>query len=94
MTKTHELKTWPGYYQAIVDGDKTFEIRRNDRDFRKGDRLILREWCPTQQNYTCRETRVYVTYLLHGRQGSPFGLSDGAVCMAISLLPHGHDRIV
>lgn len=41
--KTHELKTDRLYFQSTLDGEKLFEIRKNDRDFKKGDAVILRE---------------------------------------------------
>ena len=44
---THKLKTWPGYYEAIVAGTKTFEVRNNDRCFKVGDKLEFLEWRPT-----------------------------------------------
>ena len=44
--KTHSLKTWPSYWLAVKRGDKTFEVRRNDRDFAVGDLLLLRMWDP------------------------------------------------
>jgi hypothetical protein len=44
--KKHELKTWPKYFKAVQKGEKTFELRKNDRDFKKGDILILREFVP------------------------------------------------
>ena len=37
----HILKTIEPYFSAVASGDKTFEIRRNDRAFQKGDTLIL-----------------------------------------------------
>lgn len=37
----HELKTWLPYFDAIVDGTKLFEVRKNDRDFQVGDCLRL-----------------------------------------------------
>ena len=40
----HELKIRPTYYRAMLDGEKTFEIRKNDRGFRAGDVLVLKEW--------------------------------------------------
>lgn len=33
----HEIKIEDAYYEAIVSGDKTFEIRYNDRGYQKGD---------------------------------------------------------
>lgn len=43
---THELKTWPPYYQEVHQGRKNFEVRLNDRDFRPMDVLKLREYDP------------------------------------------------
>jgi len=42
----HELKIWPQYYCRVVDGSKTFEVRKNDRGFQPGDEVTLREWNP------------------------------------------------
>lgn len=42
----HELKTLPEYFEAAMSGSKTFEIRRNDRDFRVGDYIALNEYLP------------------------------------------------
>jgi len=39
----HDLKCIQPYFQPICDSDKTFELRKNDRDFKVGDELILRE---------------------------------------------------
>lgn len=44
----HELKLHPKYFNRILTGQKTFEIRKNDRDFQIGDRLILREYDPEE----------------------------------------------
>ena len=40
----HELKIKPQYYEDIKIGLKPFEIRKNDRDFKLGDILILNEY--------------------------------------------------
>ena len=33
---THELKTYPKYFQETIEGNKPFEIRKNDRNFQVG----------------------------------------------------------
>lgn len=43
---THTLKTLRSYWRALANGTKTFEVRRNDRDFAVGDTLVLECWAP------------------------------------------------
>ena len=40
---THVLKILPKYFAQIRFGNKTFEIRRNDRNFKSGDVVELHE---------------------------------------------------
>jgi hypothetical protein len=63
---THYLKTWPEPYAATQAGAKSYEIRRNDRDYRVGDLLFLQEWNPTERLYTGREMFRLVTYKTSG----------------------------
>lgn len=82
FVRFHELKVWPEFYEAIREGVKTFEIRKDDRGFRIGDELYLREWCPKKQNYTGARSRRWITYILKGGQ---FGLEPGYVALGLSL---------
>lgn len=41
---TIELKIAPKYFAEVYVGRKTFELRKNDRDFQVGDFVRLREW--------------------------------------------------
>lgn len=75
----HELKTWPEYFDRILDGTKTFELRKADRPFEVGDILYLREWSIDSWDYTGREIRVEVSYLLRGCDV----LADDFVCMGL-----------
>jgi hypothetical protein len=85
----HELKTWPPFFIAIEAGQKTFEVRRNDRGFQKGDTLHLREWDPNKgvatesRGYTGNAMRVRVSYVLSGES---FGIKDGFVVMGVKFL--------
>ncbi|MBI5229615.1 DUF3850 domain-containing protein [Candidatus Micrarchaeota archaeon] len=47
-----EKKTWPEFFQKILDGTKTFDLRLADFDCRLGDVLVLREWDPNTKKYT------------------------------------------
>ena len=60
----HALKTEPQFFEAVIDGSKTFEVRKNDRDFRVGDYLALNELDDTHEGYTGRSVLLYVCYIL------------------------------
>lgn len=38
---THRLKVLIKYAAAIMDGTKTFEVRKNDRNFKVGDKIVF-----------------------------------------------------
>lgn len=40
----HNLKCESQYFRAVKRGDKTFEIRKDDRNFQVGDIINLQEW--------------------------------------------------
>jgi hypothetical protein len=75
----HGLKTWPEPFQAVWDGRKTFEFRKNDRGFKEGDRLSLQEWDPETEGYTGRNISARINYLL----SAGFGLPEGYCIMSI-----------
>lgn len=77
----HILKTWPEYFEAVLDERKRFEVREDDRGFAVGDTLALQEWNPETGEHTGRSIDVRVTYLV---KGGPF-LPDSTVCMSIRI---------
>lgn len=60
----HELKIWTEYFDAVVTGLKTFEIRKNDRNFKIGDVLKLNEYNPTKHKYTKVYVKKTISYIL------------------------------
>lgn len=76
---THELKCCPEFFEKIGTGVKRFELRVDDRGFRAGHRLRLREWRRDREEYTGREIAVVVLYLVSG-----LGLQKDWVCMSLS----------
>ncbi|NPU91443.1 MAG: DUF3850 domain-containing protein [Gammaproteobacteria bacterium] len=87
--RTHELKTDPIVFDAVLSRRKTFEIRYNDRDYHTGDTLILRRTRYTGDEMLSGEPLIYVgnplpvtiTYMMHG---PAYGLAPGWVIMGIA----------
>lgn len=78
----HQLKILPEYYEQVIEGNKTFEIRKNDRNFRSGDMLHLREWDSQEKQYTTRFAECLVRFCFYGGR---YGLQKGFVCMSIEV---------
>lgn len=78
----HELKTWPAFFDAIWKGRKTFEIRKDDRGFKVGDELWLREYDPENKTYSGDELWAEVTHMM---RGPAFGIGVGYCVMSIRL---------
>lgn len=79
--KTHELKIAPEFFDAVVRGDKTFEVRRDDRGFKVGDLLHLQEHDPDTHKWTGRACIRRVSYIL---PGGAYGIDKAFVVLALA----------
>lgn len=83
----HTVKIWTEYFSAVVSGQKTVELRNDDRGYEIGDTLILREFTPFERldskcldgHWTGRECRVVVTDTTRGSAW----LQPGIVALSI-----------
>ncbi|MEI8630273.1 DUF3850 domain-containing protein [Vibrio sp. M60_M70] len=78
--KVHQAKINPEYLNAIIDGKKTFEIRKNDRDYRVGDWVRLSDGA--------RFVVVCITYL------TDFEQKEGYVVFSFDWIQGGQEQSV
>ena len=76
--QVHELKCARKFFDAVESGEKHFEIRVDDRPFKIGDTLYLRE-VDLLLHYTGRATRKRVTFILRG-----WGIKHGYVGLGLT----------
>ena len=66
----HFLKVWPQFFEPIARGQMPFDVRKNDRDFRAGDKVVMYEWIPENakgreaEGYTGREVRGNILHVM------------------------------
>lgn len=88
LAPTHELKTDPEMFQAVVDRKKTAELRYDDRGYQVGNRLLLRETgfsaaqmaAGSPLQYTGRELVVEITHIV---RSPAYGLRAGWCMLSI-----------
>lgn len=84
--KVHHIKLGASFFGEVERGEKTFELRKNDRDYKKGDILEMMEFKDGKN--TGRMVRVLVTYIL-----TEFaGLEEGYCIMATRLVKGEQDN--
>lgn len=57
-------KVWPKYFNKILIGEKTFELRLADFKCKAGDILILKEYNPKTKKFTGKKISKKVKYVL------------------------------
>lgn len=80
--KVHNIKLNIEFCDAVLNGEKTFEIRENDRGYQKGDHIRFKPvpLSPYQSlpHHAIEKREYEITYVLNG-----WGLKDGFVALAI-----------
>lgn len=83
--KLHELKIKHEYLVEVVMGRKTFELRKNDRDYQVGDliRFDIKEsiFDSTRDIYIDKDTLYKITYVL--KDVPQYGLDKDYCILAI-----------
>jgi len=76
----HNLKIDYEYGMSVEDGSKTFEIRKNDRDYKEDDLIVFN--CPGSESLTERfSEKIYrIEYITNYAQ------KEGWVVFSIKLL--------
>lgn len=65
---THHLKLSCHYADAVLAGQKNFEIRYNDRGFQRGDKVVFTvvDDCKITMSHPLNRETFLITYLVHG----------------------------
>lgn len=80
--KVHELKLQQPFFNDVYYNKKDFEVRKNDRDFKVGDRLKFLEFpFEGKQKYVLKD----IKYIFEGGQ---FGVEEGYVVLGLKDIPN------
>lgn len=81
MNTEHEIKIATEYYGRVLSGQKTFEIRENDRDYQVGDTLLMREYDPRGKDFINYSAPIHakIVYM------TSFQQKDGWVVLGIEV---------
>ena len=88
--RTHNLNIFNYFADAVVSGDKTFEIRENYRGFQKGDCIKFQAIDKTGlKNQHVINSKLYIiTFVMNG-----WGIKNGFVVLGIKENKGGGIRI-
>ncbi len=78
MAKIHELKILPAYFNAVKNGIKKFEVRKNDHNYKINDEILLKEWDQKKEKFTGKILHRKITYFFDG-----FGVEKGYCVLSL-----------
>lgn len=74
--KKIEKKCWPKYFDKILSGEKTFDVRLADWKCNIGDVLVLKEWNPKTKQFTGRKIEKKINYILKTKDSKFFNKEE------------------
>lgn len=65
---THHIKLNHHYADAVLSGQKNFEVRYNDRGYQRGDKIVFTvvDDCKITMSHPLNRETYIITYLVHG----------------------------
>lgn len=83
--RIHKIKIWPNFFGDVIYGDKGFEVRKDDREYKVGDVLFLMEYDPDHTCFTGRKAKAMIVYKLE--PGVIPGIAEGYCVLGFFLIP-------
>jgi hypothetical protein len=88
--KIHKVRSWSHFFDAIVAGKKTHDLRKDDRGYQVGDRLLLEKYDNVSGDYTGDSCLVEITYITNRNHPCAFSssvLPNDYCILSIKLVP-------
>lgn len=83
---THAVKTWKQYFEPQENGEKMFELRKDDRPYKVGDYFLSQEFDHEKNEYTGMESKYIISYIL--RDAEFFGLKSGYCILQLKTIDY------
>lgn len=85
--RIHPLKSWPAEFYMIRGGHQRATLRVDDRAFKEGDILDLREFNPQAPEYEGMSQHAQITDIQRCGEPPLDELPEGWVLLSLHLLP-------
>lgn len=89
MNQIHEVKCLREFFVPIIEGRKTFEVRKNDRNYKVGDGLLLIEIYKNGRS-SGRAAYCHISYIL---PGGSYGISPEYCVLGIQFWQINHMNV-
>ena len=68
----HNIRILEEYFVSVLDGSKKFEIRENDRNYKKGDFVVMHEYSDGAPHYSGRVIIKRIGFITNYEQKDGF----------------------
>jgi len=83
----HDIKVWHDEFVKIQEGSKRHEFRKNDRDYKTGQILLLRDFHPVGDKYLGGEIVARIEAISYGPE---WGIPDGFCVFTIHVFDNAY----
>lgn len=83
VPREHRIKLWSEFAGHIMEGSKTYEVRKDDREYEVGDLLVMVEVDRETEAPTGWELRAWV---IHKTPGGRFGIAPDYCVLGIEFI--------
>ena len=85
MEYDYEVKSWPWFFEEMITGRKKHDMRdKRDREYKVGDKMLLREFDPRTGQYSGRAAIGTITYITDNV--TPCAMSSAALDRDFAIL--------